>query len=101
MTSRMPNINWHIQHDEVEDFADWAFGPDGLPELLVLAYGDFAFRDKFKKENALYCRNETLAQSDNASNFRNLEPSDKHLWNWVQDNMETLSACPYRALMPM
>lgn len=94
-----PHGKWHIRRDEVEDFAEWAFGPDGLPELLVLAYGDFAFRDRFKKENTLYCRSDALARGDNVPNFRALEPSDRQLWDWVQDNMETLSACPYRALM--
>ena len=33
----------YVGRDEVESFAEWAFGPDGLPELRVFAYGDFAF----------------------------------------------------------
>ena len=48
---------WYIKRDEIDDFATWAFGPNGLPELVVLAYGDFTFRDMCEKENFLYCRN--------------------------------------------
>jgi hypothetical protein len=39
-------------HPELFNFAHWASGSDGLPELQILAYGDFAFR--FLKSPAKY-----------------------------------------------
>jgi hypothetical protein len=34
---------------EVLDFADWAFGPNGLPKLEVLAFGDFSYQERHQK----------------------------------------------------
>lgn len=31
---------------ELLEFADWVFGPEGLPELDILAYSDFSNRDR-------------------------------------------------------
>jgi hypothetical protein len=31
-----------VAEGDVRDFAKWEFGADGLPELQVLAFGDFA-----------------------------------------------------------
>jgi hypothetical protein len=90
---------WYIKRDEIDDFADWAFGPNGLPELLVLAYGDLAFRDMYEEENVLFCRNDAVAEGDRAPNFKILELTDGPLWEWVQDNMEVLSACAYKSLL--
>ena len=33
---------------EVLDFADWAFGPNGLPRLEVLAFGDFSYEKRYR-----------------------------------------------------
>jgi hypothetical protein len=42
------------------EFADWAFGPDGLPKLDILAYGDFYHRGR--RPNVLLCRSRDLKQ---------------------------------------
>lgn len=31
-----------VTAEELHRFAEWAFGPDGLPELQVFAFGDFS-----------------------------------------------------------
>ena len=43
--------------DDLADFAEWAFGPTGFPNLLVLAYGDFSHQGRFRWTNLLFCRN--------------------------------------------
>jgi hypothetical protein len=45
-----------FEHPQVEDFAEWVFGPDGLRNLQVLAYRDFSYA----KRNVTYYRLEGL-----------------------------------------
>ena len=49
-------------------FAHWAFGPDGLTTLQVLALGDFSFRGRFANNQVLLCRQEprTSGSADDA-----------------------------------
>lgn len=41
---------------ELLGFANWAFGPNGLPTLQVLAFGDFSYDGRFHIHNKLFCR---------------------------------------------
>jgi hypothetical protein len=95
------DYEWYVDRDEIDSFADWAFGPGGFPELLVLAYGDFAFRDIHKSDNVLYCRNNVASEEEGArlNCYKILEPADEALWDWVQGNMDALSACSYKSLL--
>jgi hypothetical protein len=45
---------------ELLEFADWAFGPEGLPKLDILAYGDFSHRGR--QPNILLCQSRDLKQ---------------------------------------
>ncbi|KIW41284.1 uncharacterized protein PV06_06856 [Exophiala oligosperma] len=92
---------FYVNREEIDSFADWVFGPNGFSELLVLAYGDFAFPDIHEDKNVLYCRN-NVAQGEEGvqpTHFKILEPADEPLWDWVQGNMDALSACAYTALL--
>lgn len=92
---------FYVHRREVDNFAEWAFGPQGLQQLLVFAYGDFAFARSCQSYNVFYCRaNSVTAGADN-SNYKILTPSDKDLWDWVTANMDVLSACPYRSIVPV
>lgn len=79
-------------------FADWAFGPDGLPALEALAYGDFTF--KGRQPNILLCRSrDTVVDGEDAASppgpiFREVTPRDVSLWDLVQENLDFLEACP-------
>ncbi|XRM42967.1 hypothetical protein ABZX51_006177 [Aspergillus tubingensis] len=68
-------------------FAEWAFSADGLPDLTVLAWGDFSHEGHFSQYNRLYCRSKT--------GYRRLNASDISLWDLVNVNMDMLAACPY------
>jgi hypothetical protein len=83
----------------VDEFACWAFGPNGLPDLEVLAYGDFSFQGR--QPNVLLCRSEDKPDhgylcdmSFSAKGFRELKKQDVRLWEMVQDNIDFLEACP-------
>src|SRR5271169_4569692 len=67
----------YVERDEIDEFADWVFGPGGVPELLVLAYGDFAFYDMHEHDNVLYCRNDVVEGGRHVPNFKILEPTNK------------------------
>ena len=43
---------------DILSFAQWAFGPTGLPGLQVLAYGDFSHKGRYKWQNWLFCKSE-------------------------------------------
>lgn len=87
---------------ELDDFADWVFGPKGFSQLLVLVYGDFAFHEECEGHNALYCRKNPggLAETE-PPRWEVLTSANKKLWNLVQDNMDLLSACPYMSIYPI
>ena len=42
---------------ELLEFAQWAFGSDGLPNLQIIAYGDFSHNGRYTKHTELFCRN--------------------------------------------
>jgi hypothetical protein len=46
---------------ELLEFADWAFGLDGLPKLDILAYGGFSHQGR--QPNILLCRSRDLKQN--------------------------------------
>ncbi|PYH37412.1 uncharacterized protein BO87DRAFT_394392 [Aspergillus neoniger CBS 115656] len=71
----------------INKFAEWAFSADGLPDLTVLAWGDFSHEGHFSQYNRIYCRSKT--------GYRRLNASDISLWDLVNDNMDMLAACPY------
>jgi hypothetical protein len=57
-------------------FAQWVFGPTGLPTFRLIAYGDFSYEGRFVRHNVLLCRDEsTLKRS-----FRTLAVTDTIYW---------------------
>ena len=58
-----------FEQPQVEDFAEWVFGPDGLRSLQVLAYHDFSYAKRhvtyyrleglgiiYTQRKSIYCR---------------------------------------------
>lgn len=91
---------------EVDNFAQWAFGPDGLPALEILAYGDFSFQGR--RPNILFCRSLDIlmdGQSDTSSPipsttpFRVMTAREAKSCDLVQDNLDFLEACPEDILL--
>ena len=98
-----------IPRDELA-FAHWAFGPDGLTTLQVLALGDFSFRGRFANDQVLLCRQEqrTSGSADDALSptahapelmFREVISEDRNLQALVDTQGDLLEACPVDSLL--
>ncbi|KAL4909753.1 hypothetical protein BDW74DRAFT_173248 [Aspergillus multicolor] len=75
--------------EDMNNFAKWAFSAEGLPNLQVLAYGDFSYAGRYDKFNLLLCR------CNSGEGYQPLTPSQVTTWEFVQGNMDMLAACPY------
>jgi len=89
--------NWRDdEEEELEAFANWAFGPDGFPRLQVLASGDFAYGNRFIDTHTLWCRNTRGSKSKKT--WRTVEQSDLAENELIDANMDMMSACPVSPL---
>ena len=88
--------------------AKWAFGPNGLPNLRILTWGDFGFFGRWDAVNPLYCRNADCSDEDSNElsrtahqqcPFRQLRKDDVELRALVRCHEDFLSACPGDSLM--
>ncbi|KAL9091325.1 MAG: hypothetical protein Q9165_004959 [Trypethelium subeluteriae] len=82
---------------EALTFARWAFGHDGLPDLQIIAFGDFALQGR--RPNILLCREKyglRVSQSGfkSTSPFREVTEEEARSWSIIQENADFLSACP-------
>ena len=96
--------------EDLVSFAEWAFGPDGLPALQVLAFGDFSHGDRYRSQQFLMHRvypswgGKELAgpACDDTTwlPFRSADMSDSSIWDGAMvDGARFLSACPGGGLM--
>jgi hypothetical protein len=77
---------------EFLQFALWAFSEVGLPDLQVLAWGDFSYDGRWVWHNALFCRDESLLERTDF-NCRTVFDTDI-CWDLIHGNMDLLAACP-------
>jgi len=91
-------------------FAQWAFGPTGLPDLKVLAYGDFSFKGRYAWQNWLFCRSQFgIEHAERCGSgrstrlreltFREITKSDWELQELIDGYSEMLEACPEDMIM--
>lgn len=98
--------------EEFLTFAEWAFGPSGLPNLQVLAFGDFSHEDRYSSQQFLVrrvglakeCRQKEVGRSALGeligSSFCAVEMTDPCIWDDVSvDGTQFLGACPGGGLM--
>jgi hypothetical protein len=98
--------------EEFVNFADWAFGPSGLPALQILAFGDFSFEDRYQNQQFLVhrkygdqtftgktCR-DPFSGNTKDRNFCVAEVVNPPRWDLFQVNGSNfLSTCPESGLM--
>ncbi|MCJ1476719.1 hypothetical protein MMC13_005387 [Lambiella insularis] len=85
---------------DIMEFAQWAFGPDGLPNLQILAYGDFSNFGRHAEDTVLLCRVITAQQPvPSTFAFRYLTKWDHALQDLVREKREMLEACATEGLM--
>ncbi|KAG8534056.1 uncharacterized protein KY384_000899 [Bacidia gigantensis] len=89
-------LEWREKEEkEVEDFADWAFGPLGFPKLEVLALGDFSHNGRFADSQGLWCR---VNDDPPCRQWKPVTPQDVKENELIEANMDMLSACPVSPL---
>ncbi|OJJ87882.1 uncharacterized protein ASPGLDRAFT_42942, partial [Aspergillus glaucus CBS 516.65] len=91
---------------ELLNFVKWAFSPDGLPNLMVLAYGDFSCKQRHGWSQVVFVRyprpNMPIPSAKEDQNgvfgpslpFRIMHPEDEYLWDEIDGAKELLEACP-------
>ena len=62
---------WIKTPEELIDFASWAFGTNGIPSLQVLAYGDFSFDGRFRRQT--FCSADSLGRFQHRKTLTLLE----------------------------
>lgn len=73
----------------LHEFAQWAFGPTGIPTLQLIAFGDFSQKCRFEQTNALLCRN-----SGGSQYYRRIETGDIVLQELLEKHSDFMGACP-------
>ncbi|CAH0046306.1 unnamed protein product [Clonostachys solani] len=80
---------------EFLDLVGWAFGPEGINSLDVLAFGDFSHGCREPQNNLLFSRNRT----GNKSSFSRIHMDDEE-WHDVLDQYgDAIKACPTDRLL--
>ena len=89
--------------------AQWAFSPDGLPNLQIIAYGDFSYDGRYIQYTELFCRDQPIPQKNKSSEsttpvqsnwtFRRLTKDDVNLQDLIKDNFDMLGACAVDSIM--
>lgn len=78
------------------EFARWAFGPKGLPNLRVLAFGDFSYDGRYKGKNVLLRRQGLFPPNG----FSLTSREDVINSSGIDGPFDFLSACPFHPLYP-
>ena len=75
--------------------AKWAFGPDGVQSLQILAYGDFSYRGRFADSLLLLLRDRSAPHG-----FRPAVQDDMPgMQSLYTDNMDFFAACPAHTIV--
>jgi hypothetical protein len=90
---------------EIHELASWAFGPEGLPSLQVLAYGDFSYRGR--RPSLVLCRSKSLHDFDIQRSapgtldlaYREVTKTDVSEQEILWNNADFLEACPEDPLL--
>jgi hypothetical protein len=84
---------------EMHSFAQWAFGPKGLPSLRVLAFGRFSDESQHLQYDVLLCRDPS---SSDGQSFRCVDIKTDQLGRDVFEQYgDFLQACPYPFYDPL
>jgi hypothetical protein len=90
-TQREPELRNDFRH-----FAEWAFGPDGIPSLDIIAFGDFAYGGRENGHNVLLGRN-----TSGTSNFRMLDAKTGEWKDALDKYHVAMGACPVTHLFTL
>lgn len=91
--------------DDVHQFANWAFGPDGLLGLRVLSFGDFSYQGR--RPNISFCRYKPsclhkaceLTSRVSTQVYKRVTRDDVAEQEILRNNANFLQACPEDSLL--
>ncbi|KAF7589640.1 hypothetical protein BBP40_004013 [Aspergillus hancockii] len=103
--SAVPEIGPITVYPEAREFlafAEWAFGPTGLPTLQVLAFGDFSRGERYRRQQFVVRRNAYADRCrygthdvEDGFPFRTADATNSLLWDDLPiSGLDFLSACP-------
>jgi len=79
---------------ELRQFANWAFGPNGIPSLHVIALGDYAHGGRACWNNFFLCK-----CKEDGKRFRRLDNYETSVADIRDEYRELLEACPVETLL--
>lgn len=95
----------------LSNLASWAFGPDGLPNLQVLAYGDFSYGGRYVEDTFVFGRDGFVQSSEKLNKLAAVPKLDTDVGFSLLGKKERnevmarygdfLEACPVDPLVPM
>jgi hypothetical protein len=83
--------------DSLENLAQWAFGPEGLLYLEVIAFGDFSYEGRYAKSQVFLVRNLVKSNPEDGveqRTFRHMLRTDRWQKMLIDDNYTALAALP-------
>ena len=90
---RPPDMS-RLLRGEFLDFAEWAFGPQGIRSLDIVIHGDFSHGGHMGLNNLMLLRN-----GDGENGFNLLAKSDRRWQDVVHRYRDVLEACPKDSLL--
>ena len=91
--------NVFVRLDYLYPFAKWAFGQSGLPNLEILAFGDFSHNNRYRKRNILLAPLPGNRGGPHQGRFRVIKLDAVDQWTSVSKVVEFLEACPNDRLL--
>jgi len=89
--SRAVPLDYVERRFELLDFVIWAFGPQGLPDLQIIAYGDFSAQGRYTRFNSLFRR-------DRDGLFCELTKAASG-WPLIEKHREALESCATHSIL--
>ncbi|KAF5597544.1 AAA family ATPase [Fusarium pseudoanthophilum] len=84
---------WPPLDHEFRQFVEWAFGPQGIASLDIVAFGDFAHGGRETRNNLLLSRS-----NDATSKFQILDPYGRDFEEVRDKYRDAMEACPVEPL---
>jgi hypothetical protein len=86
----------------LRNLAQWAFGPEGLLSLQVIAFGDFSYEGRYANSQVLLVRNTAESDSRHGTKehtFRRIRLTDQWQNDLISRYSQMLAACPTSPLL--
>ena len=80
-------------------FASWAFGDGGLPNLEILAFGDFSYNNRYSDRNILLVPMEGRRGGQGQGRFKTVKYDSIDQWTSASKVTDFLGACPTEKLL--